>query len=59
VKPLLTVEEVAEYLKMPIPAIRKHLRNKTLPGVKVGRQWRVRQEDLEEFFNTKKRSEAK
>ena len=58
-KKVLGVEEVGKYLGLPVATIRKLLREKRLPGVKIGRQWRVRPEDLEEFFNKQLRGDQK
>ena len=44
---LLTVEEAAAYLRVTPPTVYRLLRAGKLPGVKVGRQWRVRLVDLE------------
>lgn len=49
---LLTVEEAASRLKMHIGTVRRLLREKTLPGVKMGpRQWRVPAAALREYVN--------
>lgn len=46
---LLTVEQAAERLQMHPDTIRRLLREKQLPGVKLGkRQWRVPAKALEE-----------
>jgi excisionase family DNA binding protein len=38
---LLTPEESAAYLKMHVDSVRRLLRNRKLPGVKVGGSWRI------------------
>lgn len=43
----LTPEEVAERLKVLPKTVRKWLREGSLPGVKVGRQWRVAESTLD------------
>lgn len=49
---LLTVDEVAEILKLTPYTIRQFLKAGTLPGVKIGaRQWRVRKDDLDAYVN--------
>ena len=49
---LLTVEEAAKRLKMHVGTVRRLLRDKRLPGVKVGpRQWRVPDAALQEYAN--------
>lgn len=47
---LYTPEEVAEILKVSVITVKKWLRNGELKGVKVGKFWRVREEDLQEFL---------
>ncbi|MBK7203438.1 MAG: helix-turn-helix domain-containing protein [Anaerolineae bacterium] len=47
---VLTVEQVAEYLQMPVQTVRQHLRNRELPGRKVGKTWRVLRSELEAWL---------
>ncbi len=44
---LLTVEEVAVYLKMNPQVVRRWLREKKLPGFKIGKEWRIVKEDID------------
>ncbi|MGE5415887.1 MAG: helix-turn-helix domain-containing protein [Acidobacteriota bacterium] len=44
---LLTVEETAQYLKMNPEVIRRWLREKRLPGIKIGKEWRIAKEDID------------
>jgi excisionase family DNA binding protein len=37
----LTVERASVILGVPVPTVQRQLRAKILPGVKVGRQWRI------------------
>ena len=47
---LLTVEEASLRLKMHVGTVRRLLREKTLPGVKMGpRQWRVPADALKKY----------
>lgn len=55
-KKLLTAEQVAEHLQIQLQSIYKWLRNGYLPGIKIGRRWRIREKDLKEFFE---KAEAK
>lgn len=50
---LLTPEEVAERLKVSRETVLRWLRNGELKGVKAGKLWRVREEDLQEFINAR------
>ena len=48
---LMTVDETAEYLKMSAEMVRRWLREKKLPGVKVGRKWLISKEDIDKLLN--------
>lgn len=48
---LLTVEEVAEKIKMSPFVVRRWLRERKLPGIKMGRVWRIDEKDLEKFLD--------
>ena len=50
---LLTVQQVAEMLQMNEEVIRRYLRDGRIKGFKVGRDWRVKEKDLEKFINEK------
>lgn len=50
---LLTPEDAAERLNMATKTIREWLRKGELVGVKLGRNWRVREEDLKTFIDSK------
>jgi excisionase family DNA binding protein len=45
-----TAEEVAARLRLHLETVRQLLREGKLPGVKIGRSWRIRRKDLEEFL---------
>ena len=47
---LLTVNEVAKMLNLHEITVRRHIKQGRLRAVKVGRQVRIRKEDLEEFM---------
>ena len=44
---LLTCEEAATHLRLHVRTVGRLLKQGTLPGVKVGRQWRLRKADLD------------
>jgi excisionase family DNA binding protein len=46
--PLLTIDEVADYLKIKPSTVRAMCRRGELPAIKVGRIWRVNQYQLNE-----------
>ncbi len=47
---LLTVEEAAAHLRVNPQTVYRLLRAGKLPGVRVGRQWRVRRADLDAYL---------
>ncbi len=47
----LTVEEVATILRISVQSVRRLLRDKELPGVRVGKYWRVPRVALEAFLD--------
>lgn len=46
---ILTIEQVAEMLQLNPQVVRQYLREGKLPGRKVGRHWRVVEEELTEY----------
>lgn len=46
---LYTVEEVANVLNVPINTVRIWLRKGILKGIKLGKYWRVKEAQLQEF----------
>ncbi len=50
---LYTTEEAAKYLSVRPNTIRAWLRDGILTGIKLGRAWRVREEDLNKFLSNK------
>jgi excisionase family DNA binding protein len=49
-EPLLTVEQVAEYLNVDKFTIYRLLAQKRIPAFKIGGQWRLKKEVLEAWF---------
>ena len=47
---LMTIEEVAEYLRVHPSTVYRLVRQGSLPAVKIGKQWRVDREALEEWL---------
>jgi excisionase family DNA binding protein len=52
---LLTIEEAAARLKIAVKTMREWLRTGKLPGVKTGKYWRVREQDIEAFVKSRLR----
>ena len=44
---MLTIKEVASDLKVHEMTILRHLNNKSIKGVKIGKSWRISEEELE------------
>ena len=47
---LLTLAEAATYLRVHPRTMTRLLQTQLVPGVKIGRQWRVRKADLDAYF---------
>jgi excisionase family DNA binding protein len=52
VNKLLTPEDVAEVLQLHHLTILKFIKKKTLKSIKLGRIYRIREEDLNEFLES-------
>jgi len=52
----MTAEEVAEYLRLPLSTVYKLVKDKKLPGFKVGKHWRFRKDSFQEWI---KKQESK
>ncbi len=50
---MLTPDDVAAHLKMHRDHVRRLLRSGELPGVKIGRSWRVSSEKLAQWIENK------
>jgi len=51
---IYTPEEVAEILKVRPQTVQKWLRNGQLVGIKLNKNWRIMEEDLEKFLMQRK-----
>src|SRR6476661_8195837 len=47
---ILTIREVAAYLKLPVSTVYRLAERRDLPGHKVGRQWRFHKSVLDDWF---------
>jgi len=47
---ILTIRDVAAYLKLPVSTVYRLAERRDLPGHKVGRQWRFHKSVLDEWF---------
>lgn len=57
--PVMTVEEVAQYLNLVPDTIYRKARRGELPAVKVGKVWRFPREALERWLNDQAMSAVK
>ena len=48
---LLTTQEVADYLGLTQRTIYTYIQSGSLRAVKVGREWRIKESELEAFIN--------
>ena len=48
--PIMTVDEVAEYLNLHPLTVRRLARDGEIPAFKVGRQWRIKRELLDKWI---------
>lgn len=47
---VMTVAELADYLKMKVVTIYKHAQEGKIPGFKVGSRWRFKKETIDEWI---------
>lgn len=47
---LMTVSQVADMLGISVRTVRRKLEQRELPGVKIGKSWRVSRTKLEEML---------
>ncbi len=50
-EPLMTLQEVSEYLKIGVSALYKMAQQGRIPAVKVGSLWRFRRADIESWMS--------
>ena len=53
---LLTVEEVAQRLRVSKDTVWRWIRNKELTGVRVAGSWRIYQSDLKKFIEAQRKN---
>ena len=51
---ILTLEELHDYLKIPKPTLYALAQNGRIPAAKVGKHWRFRRIDIDEWLNAQK-----
>lgn len=50
---MMTTEQVAEFFQVSEYTVREWLKNKSMSGIKLGRQWRVPRSEVSRFANEK------
>jgi len=51
---ILTLEELHSYLKIPKPTLYALAQHGRIPAAKVGKHWRFRKGDIDEWLNAQK-----
>ena len=51
---ILTVDELQGYLKIPKPTLYALAQSGRLPALKVGKHWRFRKRDIDEWLNAQR-----
>ena len=52
---LMTLEEVAEYLRLSVHTIYKFAQKGKIPALKAGKKWRFRKEDIDRWLMDNKK----
>lgn len=55
-KEILDLKDVAEYLGLNKRTVYNLVRKGEIPGTKIGRQWRVKKDSLEDLFRNPKKT---
>lgn len=50
---LLSVDDVTRILKMSKATVQRWCREKKLPAAKIGKEYRIRRQDLEQWYEAK------
>jgi excisionase family DNA binding protein len=56
--PLLTVRDVSQLLKVKEATVRTWIREQQMRAIKFGRDWRIREDDLEMFIEERANIDA-
>ena len=48
---VMTIEELAEYLKIPKPTLYKQAQDRKITGQKIGKQWRFSKTVIDRWIN--------
>ena len=56
IKSLMTIDEIAKYLRMKKVTIYKHAQEGKIPGFKVGSKWRFKKATVDKWITDKEKS---
>lgn len=56
---VMTIREVADYLKMKVVTIYKHAQGGKIPGFKVGSNWRFKKETIDDWIASQEKKSTK
>ncbi|NQU94847.1 MAG: helix-turn-helix domain-containing protein [Candidatus Omnitrophica bacterium] len=56
---LMTLDEIAKYLRMKKVTIYKHAQEGKIPGFKVGSKWRFKKTSVDKWITDKEKSNKK
>jgi excisionase family DNA binding protein len=56
-KPFLTAQEVSDLLRVSVYTVRRWIKEGTLPAYKVGRGWRIKDTDLDDWLDQQRLAE--
>ncbi|MBD3295846.1 MAG: helix-turn-helix domain-containing protein [Candidatus Omnitrophica bacterium] len=59
VSTVMTLQELAEYLKMKTVTIYKHAQEGRIPGFKVGSKWRFKKDSIDRWIEEQEMSKRK
>ena len=59
IKSLMTIDELAKYLRMKKVTIYKHAQEKKIPGFKVGSKWRFKKSTIDKWIADKETANSK
>ena len=54
---ILTVKELHRYLKVPTPTLYALAQNGLIPAAKIGKHWRFRRADIDEWLKVQQRTQ--
>ncbi len=56
---VMTIKEVADYLKMKVVTIYKHAQKGKIPAFKVGSKWRFKKKTIDEWIQKQEKRSKK